>query len=236
MATPLDAGSRLKAILRGSAGNLVEYYDWYVYTAFSLYFASVFFPKGDQTAQLLSTAAVFAVGFLMRPIGALFFGMYADRAGRRASLVFSVTLMCAGSLLVAITPGYETIGVFAPAILLIARLLQGLSLGGEYGTSSTYLSEIASSEHRGFWVSFQYVSLVIGQLLALCMLLLLQHVFLTEAELQSWGWRIPFLVGAACAAYALYLRRHMPETDSFEKQTTAKRMQGSVRELFRHPR
>ena len=168
--TPLQ---RLRSIFSGSIGNLVEWYDWYVYTAFALYFAPAFFPDGDQTAQLLNTAAIFAVGFLMRPLGGWLLGEYADRHGRKAALVLSVLMMCAGSLLIAVTPGHAQIGVAAPVQLLVARLLQGLSVGGEYGASATYLSEMASREHRGFWSSFQYVTLIMGQLLALAVLCLL---------------------------------------------------------------
>lgn len=237
MTTPLTARARIKSIFSGSVGNLVEWYDWYVYSAFSLYFAKSFFPQEDLTAQLLSTAVVFAVGFLMRPIGALIFGAYADRAGRKAALILSVLMMCGGSLLIGLTPNYDTIGVWAPVLLLFGRLLQGLSVGGEYGTSATYLSEIATKERRGFYASFQYVTLIMGQLLALGVLILLQQVFLTEEQLYAWGWRIPFFIGAACAVYALYLRRNMHESESFTKQQnspTAKK--GSLKELLRHPK
>ena len=236
MTTPLTSGARIKSIFSGSVGNLVEWYDWYVYSAFSLYFAKSFFPEGDLTAQLLSTAVVFAVGFLMRPIGAYIFGMYADRAGRKAALILSVLMMCGGSLLIGLTPGYQTIGVWAPALLLFGRLLQGLSVGGEYGTSATYLSEIATKDRRGFYASFQYVTLIMGQLLALAVLILLQQVFLTEEQLHAWGWRIPFFIGAACAVYALYLRRNMHETESFAKQSAVGAKQGSFAELLRHPK
>jgi MHS family alpha-ketoglutarate permease-like MFS transporter len=193
----------------------VEWYDWYVYSAFSLYFAPVFFPKGDTTAQLLNTAAIFAVGFLMRPIGAWLMGMYSDRRGRKAGLTLSVTLMCGGSLIIAATPGHAEIGNWAPAILLIARMLQGLSVGGEYGASATYLSEIAGQRRRGFYSSFQYVTLIAGQLLALGTLLGLQ-TGLSDAELENWGWRIPFAIGAGLALLVFWLRRGLAETESFE--------------------
>ena len=209
--------SRLKSIFSGSVGNMVEWYDWYVYAAFSLYFAKVFFPKGDTTAQLLNTAAIFAVGFLMRPIGGWLMGLYADRKGRKAALMASVLLMCFGSLIIALTPGYETIGVGAPILLVVARLMQGLSVGGEYGTSATYLSEMATKERRGFFSSFQYVTLISGQLIALAVLIVLQQTLTTE-QLQAWGWRIPFGIGALCAVVALYLRRGMEETESFTKK------------------
>jgi MHS family alpha-ketoglutarate permease-like MFS transporter len=146
-------------VLRGSLGNLIEWYDWYAYAAFTTYFAKSFFPNGDTTAQFLNTAAVFAVGFLMRPIGGWMLGRFADRFGRRTALVLSVSMMAFGSLMIAVTPGYSTIGVAAPILLVLARLLQGLSVGGEYSTSATYLSEVATPGKRGFYSSFQYVTL-----------------------------------------------------------------------------
>ena len=226
--------SRIKSIFSGSVGNMVEWYDWYVYAAFSLYFAKAFFPKGDTTAQLLNTAAIFAVGFLMRPIGGWLMGLYADRKGRKAALMASVMLMCFGSLVIALSPGYETIGVWAPILLVFARLLQGLSVGGEYGTSATYLSEMATKERRGFFSSFQYVTLISGQLIALGVLIVLQQT-LTEEQLYSWGWRVPFVIGALCAVVALYLRRGMEETESFKK-TRVKPKESAMRTLLRHPK
>ena len=205
---------RLRSIVGGSVGNLVEWYDWYVYSAFSLYFSKAFFPPADQTVQLLNAAAVFAVGFLMRPIGGWLMGRYADRHGRRAALTVSVLLMCGGSLLIALTPSYASIGIVAPGVLILARMMQGLSVGGEYGASATYLSEMAGRRHRGFWTSFQYVTLIMGQLLALGVLLVLQRV-LTAAQLDAWGWRIPFVIGGACALVAVALRRGMVETEAF---------------------
>jgi MFS transporter, MHS family, alpha-ketoglutarate permease len=227
---------RLRNILGGSAGNLVEWYDWYAYSAFTLYFAPVFFPAGDRTLQLLNTAAVFAVGFVMRPIGAWVMGVYADRHGRKAGLTLSVTLMCLGSLMIALTPGYAVIGAWAPAILVIARMLQGLSVGGEYGASATYLSEMAGRDRRGFFSSFQYVTLISGQLIALFVLLVLQTT-LSEEALHAWGWRVPFVIGASLAVLVFYLRRRLSETASFaqSQQTGAPRSSGLA--LFRdHPR
>jgi MFS transporter, MHS family, alpha-ketoglutarate permease len=232
----MRTASRVRSIFSGSVGNLVEWYDWYVYAAFSLYFAKAFFPQGDRTAQLLNTAAVFAIGFLMRPIGGWLMGLWADRHGRKSALMASVTLMCAGSLMIALTPGYASIGIAAPILLVCARLLQGLSVGGEYGTSATYLSEMATPGHRGFWSSFQYVTLILGQLLALAVLILLQQVFLTAAQIDAWGWRIPFAIGALCAVSALYLRRNMEETEAFEKSGASTRRQASLRTLLQHPR
>ena len=150
----LDTKTRVKSILGGSAGNLVEWYDWYVYAAFTLYFAHAFFPQGSQTAQLLQAAAIFAVGFLMRPIGAWIMGIYSDKKGRKSGLTLSVTLMCIGSLMIAISPTHDQIGILAPIILVVARLIQGLSVGGEYGASATYLSEMADRDRRGFFQAF----------------------------------------------------------------------------------
>ena len=229
----MSTGSRIRAILVGSSGNLVEWYDFYVYAAFSLYFAKAFFPDGDQTAQLLSTAAIFAVGFLMRPLGAWLFGRMADKSGRRIALTASVLLMCFGSALIAVTPTHATIGVAAPAILLIARMIQGLSLGGEYGTSATYLSEMATAEHRGFYSSFQYVTLIGGQLFAMLTLIVLQRFVLTTAELEAWGWRIPFGIGAVLAVVAYLMRRDMHETEAFARASSR---DGSLRTLLAHPR
>lgn len=220
-------------VLKGSLGNLVEWFDWYVYAAFAIYFAPVFFPSHDKTAELLSTAAVFAIGFLMRPLGSLLLGKYADQHGRRAALTLSVLIMAAGSLVIAVTPGYDQIGILAPAILVIARLFQGLSLGGEYGTSATYLSEMASAGHRGFYSSFQYVTLISGQLLALGVQIILQ-ITLSEHAIAVWGWRMPFVIGALGALVVLVLRLSMEESDQFLAQ--AKKEKGQLRELLRYPK
>ncbi|MFC0695925.1 MFS family transporter, partial [Paraburkholderia humisilvae] len=201
------------AIVGASSGNLVEWFDFYVYSFCALYFAPAFFPKGDTTTQLLNTAGVFAAGFLMRPIGGWFFGRLADQRGRRFAMMVSVFMMCGGSLVIAVLPPYAQIGVLAPALLLVARLFQGLSVGGEYGTSATYMSEVALQGRRGFFASFQYVTLIGGQLCALLVLVILQQTLTTE-ELKAWGWRIPFVVGAIAALVALYLRKSLDETST----------------------
>ncbi|MDF3027290.1 MAG: transporter [Fluviicola sp.] len=229
------SAQRLKAIIGGSIGNLVEWYDWYAYSAFSLYFSGAFFPDSNATAQLLNTAGIFAVGFLMRPIGGWMFGGIADRLGRKQAMTLSVLLMSFGSLLIALTPSYQTIGVLAPILLLLARLLQGLSVGGEYGVSATYLSEMATENRRGFYSSFQYVTLVGGQLIALGIQLILQKLILSEEQLHSWGWRIPFVIGAMLAIIALYLRRNLHETEAFEALKRTKR-KGTIKELLKHPK
>ncbi|MEB3365852.1 MFS transporter [Saccharopolyspora mangrovi] len=222
-------------VVRGSIGNLIEWYDWYAYTAFSVYFAATFFPKGDSTAQLLNTAAVFAVGFLMRPLGGWMLGRYADRFGRRAALTLSVTLMAFGSLVIALTPGYDSIGLAAPALLVAARLLQGISVGGEYSTSATYLSEVATEGKRGFYSSFQYVTLVSGQLVALGVQIILQQV-LTGDQMDAWGWRIPFVIGAIGALVVLWLRRGMDETESYKTSSESGAERGTVKALLQYPK
>ncbi len=231
-----DQRARLKAIIGGSTGNLVEWYDWYAYAAFTLYFAPHFFPSDDPTAELLGAAGVFAVGFLMRPIGAWLMGVYADRHGRKSGLTLSVSLMCAGSLLIAVTPGYEAIGVFAPALLVFARLMQGLSIGGEYGASATYLSEMAGRDRRGFFSSFQYVTLIAGQLVAICVLISLQAL-MDEATLDAWGWRIPFVIGGLLAVIVFWIRRGLAETESFAVAKAEGAPRSSFVELVtKHPR
>lgn len=229
-------GRNLRSIFIGSIGNLVEWYDFYVYAAFSLYFAPAFFPEGDELAQQLSAALVFAFGFLVRPFGGWLFGRMADRQGRRRALTVSVLMMCFGSLLIAVTPGYAQIGQAAPALLVLARLLQGLSLGGEYGASATYLSEIAHPRWRGFYSSFQYVTLLGGQLLAIVVLLTLQSALLSEAELRAWGWRIPFALGALCALFASVMRSGLTESEQFEALQSSARRESALRALARYPR
>ncbi|MFT3815548.1 MAG: MFS family transporter [Acidovorax sp.] len=218
------------AIMAASSGNLVEWFDFYVYAFSALYFAPAFFPKSDPTAQLLNTAGVFAAGFLMRPIGGWLFGRIGDRLGRKTSMLISVTMMCAGSLVIAALPTYARIGAWAPFLLLLCRLFQGLSVGGEYGTTATYMSEVALRGRRGFLSSFQYVTLIGGQLLAVLVIVALES-FLTEAELKAWGWRIPFVCGAVAAVVALLLRRTLHETQS--EASRASQDAGSVASLLR---
>ncbi|MET3914814.1 MHS family dicarboxylic acid transporter PcaT-like MFS transporter [Variovorax sp. OAS795] len=217
--------------MAASSGNLVEWFDFYVYAFSALYFASAFFPKSDPTVQLLNTAGVFAAGFLMRPIGGWLFGRVADKVGRKTSMLISVTMMCGGSLVIAFLPTYAQIGAWAPFLLLVCRLFQGLSVGGEYGTTATYMSEVALRGQRGFFSSFQYVTLIGGQLLAVLVIVVLEQL-LTEAELKAWGWRIPFVIGAVAAVVALLLRRTLHETQSAEAK--ANKEAGSMAGLFKH--
>lgn len=225
---------RLAAIFGGSMGNLVEWYDWYAYSAFTIYFSQSFFPKGNDTARLMNTAAVFAIGFLMRPIGGWLFGSLADKTGRKRAMLLSIFLMSLGSLVIAVTPVYQSIGAASWVVLLLARLLQGLSLGGEYGVSATYLSEMATRKSRGFYSSFQYVTLIGGQLTALGVQIVLQSL-LTEQQLYAWGWRIPFFIGAVLALITLYLRRRMDETTEF-KAVEKRNDKGAIKTLLQHPK
>jgi MHS family alpha-ketoglutarate permease-like MFS transporter len=226
-----DKRRRIFAIVGASSGNLVEWYDFYTYAFTAIYFASAFFPSGNQTTQLLNTAGVFAAGFLMRPIGGYLFGWIADKHGRRTSMLISILMMCGGSLAIACLPTYASIGVAAPVLLLLARLVQGLSVGGEYGTSATYMSEVAIGGQRGFYASFQYVTLIGGQLLAVLVVVIVLQ-FMSEAEIKEWGWRIPFFIGAATAVIAFYLRRSLEETSSTE--TRQRKEAGSLVEIFRN--
>jgi MHS family alpha-ketoglutarate permease-like MFS transporter len=222
---------RIFSIVAASSGNLVEWFDFYVYAFTALYFAPSFFPKSDPTAQLLNTAGVFAAGFLMRPIGGWLFGRIADRKGRKTSMVISVTMMCGGSLLIACLPTYASIGALAPLLLLVARLFQGLSVGGEYGTTATYMSEVALKGQRGFYSSFQYVTLIGGQLLAVLVVLVIEQT-MSEAEIRAWGWRIPFVIGAATAVVSMYLRRSLTETSS--DKSRGDKEAGTIAGIFRH--
>ncbi len=229
--TAAEKRHRVFAIVAASSGNLVEWFDFYVYAFCAIYFAGAFFPKSDPTVQLLNTAGVFAAGFLMRPVGGWLFGRIADRYGRKTSLLISVVMMCFGSLLIACLPTYASIGVWAPVFLLLARLLQGLSVGGEYGTTATYMSEVALRGQRGFFSSFQYVTLIGGQLLAVLVVVGLE-AWLSEDQIRAWGWRIPFVIGAITAVVALLLRRTLHETQSEENRTS--KNAGTLSALFRN--
>lgn len=231
VASAHDTRRRIFAIVGASSGNLVEWFDFYVYSFCALYFAPAFFPSGNTTTQLLNTAGVFAAGFLMRPIGGWFFGRLADKHGRRMAMMVSVFMMCGGSLVIAVLPTYAQIGALAPALLLVARLFQGLSVGGEYGTSATYMSEVALKGRRGFFASFQYVTLIGGQLCALLVLVVLQQT-LSTAELKAWGWRVPFVIGAVAALIALYLRKSLDETTT--AATRQRKEAGTLRGLWKH--
>lgn len=219
--------------IRGSSGNLVEWYDVYVYTVFATYFEAQFF--GEDANSTVYVYAVFAITFLTRPLGSWFFGRFADRRGRRAALTVSVSLMALCSLVIALVPSRETIGVAAPVILIVCRLVQGFATGGEYGTSATYMSEAATRERRGFFSSFQYVTLVGGHVLAQFTLLIILTAFSTE-QVHEFGWRIGFAVGGVAAIVVFWLRRTMDESLSAEQLEAIRegkdKSSGSLRELL----
>ncbi|MGH8060677.1 MAG: MFS transporter [Pseudoxanthomonas sp.] len=235
-----DSRSRLRRsvsnTLKGSAGNLVEWYDVYVYSVFASYFESQFFSPEDKNATLFIWA-IFAMTFLMRPIGAWYFGRFADRYGRRLALTVSVTIMAGCSFAIAITPSVASIGMAAPMILLLARLIQGFATGGEYGTSATYMSEAAIPGRRGFLSSFHYVTLVGGHVLAQVTLLLMLKFF-DAPQISQWGWRVAFAIGGIAAIVVFWMRRTMDESlasDSIQAARSGQaRASGSLRELFVH--
>lgn len=219
----LTLGQRIRMVLAASSGNLVEWFDFYVYSAFSIYFASEFFPSGNQTSQFLNTAGVFLAGFLARPVGGYFFGRLADRIGRKRSMILSVTLACVGSLMFAVLPTYGhgsySVGGFAPVLMVLVRLLQGFAVGGEYGAAATYMTEIAPKERRGLFSSFQYVTLIGGQLLASLVAFIMLR-FLTDQQMTDFGWRIPFVIGGIAAVVSFVLRRGMLETTTEADRNT----------------
>lgn len=212
-----------RVIFGAGAGNALEWYDWSVYAIFAPFFATQFFDSTDALSATLSTLAIFAVGFLMRPLGGMFFGWYADRHGRRNAMVLSMLITAAGSLLIAVSPTYEVIGIAASLVLVVARLGQGFGLGGEIGASHTYLGEAAPPARRGLWSSSMYVAVTTGVLFATIEAAVLTGLLSTEA-MGSWGWRIPFAIGALLALWALYLRRGLSETETFTKNRDTKEM------------
>ena len=234
--TPAETRRAIWNTIRGSSGNLVEWYDVYVYTVFATYFEAQFFDQSDKNSTIY-VYAIFAVTFVTRPIGSWFFGRFADRRGRRAALTVSVSLMAACSLVIALVPGRSSIGVAAPVILILSRLVQGFATGGEYGTSATYMSEAATRERRGFFSSFQYVTLVGGHVLAQFTLLIILTVLPTE-QVYEFGWRIAFAIGALAAVVVFWLRRTMDESLSAEQLEAVRsgrdRGAGSLRELLTH--
>jgi MHS family alpha-ketoglutarate permease-like MFS transporter len=237
--TRLSARGR-KAIIAGGVGNVVEWIDWSVYTTFSSVFASHFFPSGDPAVALLATLAVFAVGFVMRPIGAAVLGAFADRHGRKKGLMLTIGLMAAASLVIGITPSYSVIGIGAPIVLLLARLVQGFSAGGEFGSSSAFLVESAAPKRRAFAGSWQQVSVGAGVLIASGIGAILTST-LSEDALSAWGWRAAFIFCAALGVVGIWLRTSVEETDSFTSQrdsdaTAAVRRRNPVVAMFRdHP-
>ncbi|WP_125616900.1 MFS transporter [Specibacter cremeus] len=203
-----------RTLLGTGIGNAVEWYDWAVYATFTPFLAGALFNPKDPTSAVLSTLAIFAVGFVARPFGGFLFGWIGDRIGRKSSMTLAVGLASVGSLLIAVAPSYGTVGVFASLTLLVARLLQGLAHGGELPSSQTYLSEMAPKEKRGLWSTLIYTSgtagILFGTLLGAVM-----TTFLSKADMQAWGWRVPFAIGAVLGLYALFMRARLHESDIF---------------------
>ncbi|ALU73420.1 major facilitator transporter (plasmid) [Rhodococcus erythropolis R138] len=204
-------------------GNLIEWFDWTIYATFAVYIAASYFNSDNPASALLATLLVFAVGFIARPLGGIVFGWIADTRGRRFALTLAVGMVSAGSLAIAVTPSHESIGVMASIILVAARLVQGLSQGGETPSSQTFLSEIAPPERRGTWATLIYVSGTLGILLTVLAGVVLNAV-LTEQQMNSFGWRIPFLVGAVLGLFTLWMRRNMDESEVFEANKSAGRV------------
>ncbi|MGW0193404.1 MFS transporter [Nonomuraea sp. NPDC003201] len=210
--------SRVRQLMAASIGNVVEWYDWYAYTFLATYFSAQVFPKSEGgLVALLSAYGVFAVGFFMRPLGGLLVGAFADRFGRKAAMTFTIVLMGVGSLLLAVTPTYEAVGLLSPVILTLARLIQGLSVGGEFAAATTFLVESAPPGRRGLYSSFQYVSTTIGQLLASGLAALLASTLIKE-DMASYGWRIPFIVGAVISLVGLWIRKGADETSAVAEE------------------
>lgn len=204
-------GHRARDLIAVNAGNTLEWYDWTIYTIFAPYFASQFFRSDDSVSALLATLAVFAVGFITRPLGGWLFGRYADRRGRKTALTLAMAIVAIGSLVIAVSPTYGAVGVLASVILLLARLVQGLAHGGEMGTAVTYLVERAPEGRRALWGSSSWVSVILGTILATLTGLAVTSL-LTEAQIESWGWRVAFGLGGVLGLYALWLRRRIQET------------------------
>lgn len=217
-ATPEVAVHRRRQILTGSVGHLVEYFDWSAYSFLAIYFANQFFP-GDagSVVPLLSTFVVFALGFLTRPIGGVLMGRMADRHGRRLALTVGVAMMGVGSLMIALAPTYAQVGILAPIILVVARLIQGLSTGGELAAASAFLMESAPTDRRGVYTSLTNVSSSLGKVLCLGLITLLVNTVGVDA-MADWAWRVPFLLGAVAALVAWWIRRRAEETYRSESE------------------
>jgi MHS family alpha-ketoglutarate permease-like MFS transporter len=214
------APSRRRAIIAGSVGNAIEWFDWTSYALFAIFFAGQFFPQADPTAALVNSFVIFWGGFLMRPLGGYVIGAFADRHGRKAAVAFAVMMISGGSLLIGIVPTYAQIGILAPVLLAIARLGQGLSLGGQYTSTATLMTEVAPNEKRGFYASFVFVSAAAGILFASGLGALLTNA-LTQDQMRAWGWRVPFLIGALGAPVGFWIKKSVAEVPGAQKVVAA---------------
>jgi MFS transporter, MHS family, alpha-ketoglutarate permease len=206
----------IKTLVAASIGNAIEWYDWTIFATFLIYFSTQFFPAGNPELALVNTTATYAVAFFFRPVGGWMLGRFADTRGRKAAMILTITMMAGGSLAIGISPTYEQVGWLAPILLLLARVAQGMSLGGEVSNASAYLAEIAPEGRRGRYSAFFYIStgtaLLIASLLGVAL-----SATLTDDQLSSFGWRIPFIIGGILAVVGLYLRRSLSETQQFEE-------------------
>ena len=217
-----DRNRRIGSVFRVATGNFLEQYDFFVYGIYAAYIGRTFFPTENEFASLMASLGAFAISFLMRPLGAIVLGAYIDRHGRRQGLIVTLALMALGTLTLALTPGYATIGVAAPIIIVLGRLLQGFSAGAELGGVSVYLAEIATPGRRGFYTSWQSGSQQVAVVFA-ALLGALLSVFLSPADMAAWGWRVPLLIGCAIIPIILWLRRSLEETEEFRRMEKAKR-------------
>ncbi len=206
----------VRTLIAASVGNAVEWYDWTVYATFSIYFATQIFPSGNESAAFIGTFATYALAFFFRPLGGMLLGRFADLRGRKAAMLLTITLMAGGSMVIAFLPTFGQVGWLAPALLLLARIAQGMSLGGEVSNASAYLAEIAPPERRGRYSSFFYISTGSAVLIASVLGALLADS-LSDDQLNSYGWRIPFVVGGLLGLVGLWLRKDMSETEQFEE-------------------
>jgi MFS transporter, MHS family, citrate/tricarballylate:H+ symporter len=225
--------SKVGAVVRVTSGNLLEQFDFFLFGFYAIYIARAFFPSSSEFASLMSTFAVFGAGFFVRPLGAIILGAYIDAAGRRKGLVVTLSIMAAGTILIAAVPGYASIGPLAAVLVLLGRLLQGFSAGVEVGGVSVYLAEMATPGHKGFYTSWQsasqQISIVIAALLGYAI-----NSYLTKAQIAAWGWRIPFLIGCAIVPCIFMLRRSLQETEAFSARRHRPKLGEAVAILSRN--
>lgn len=235
-AAPADVQARkshFRTLVATGIGNAVEWYDWAIYATFSPFIAGALFSKEDPTSAFLATLAIFAVGFVARPFGGFLFGWISDRVGRKKSMTLAVGLAALGSLLIGIAPGFEAVGALASALLLVARLIQGLAHGGELPSSQTYLSEMAPKEKRGFWATLIYTSGTVGILGGTILGATLSNL-LSTTDMNTWGWRVPFLIGGVMGLYALIMRARLKETTAFQVESRQENREPMWPQIFRH--
>src|SRR5271165_3337342 len=206
--------SGIVRVLRVVSGNFLEMFDFFLFGFYATYISRAFFPAGSEFASLMLTFMTFGAGFLMRPLGAIILGAYVDQIGRRKGLILTLTIMASGTILIAFVPGYETIGMLAPALVLIGRLLQGFSAGVELGGVSVYLSEMATPGNKGFYVAWQSASQQVAIMVAAVLGFALSTM-LTPGQIGDWGWRVPFIVGCMIVPFLFYIRRSLEETEVF---------------------